>query len=103
MSLFRSPLLASCGGICREHAAITLAPQVQPDSTVKVILPVLVNHKTIDARMRLWVHEAKAEKDDKRKHEVTPIDGLAEWKKQRFAAEATGTKGPHKVVHRKKG
>ena len=91
------------GALQREHAFIALAPQVQPDSSVKVILPVLVNHKAIDAQSRLWVYEAKAEKDDKRKHEVIPIDGLAEWKKQRCAAEATGTKAPHKVVNRRKG
>ena len=91
------------GAMQTEHAAICFAPRVQPDSTVKVILPVLVNHKAIDARMRLQAYEAKAEKDDKRKHEVTPIDGLAEWKKQRVAAEAAGKTAKAKVGHHKKG
>ena len=60
----------------------------------------LVNHKAIDARTRLFVHEAKAEKNEKRKDLVAPIHAAAEWKKHRVAAGATGQKCQTMVVHR---
>ena len=81
------------GALQREDAVISLAPSVQPDSTVKVLLPVLVNHKAIDAQTPLRFYEAKVEKEDKRKNEVTPIDNLAEWTKQRRIEDPTGSKG----------
>ena len=69
-----------------EGSLLMLQPRVEPDATCFVILPVLVNHKHITAKDRLWHYKVTAEpKPDKRPAE--PIHVVQDFKKSRLAGD----------------
>ena len=83
-----------------EAAVMQLKHNVEPDSTVVVIIPMLVNHKMIVAQSKLQLHKVatdKKEKQAKSHHEVVPLDVVGEWTTKRKAlpsdvAKQQGTK-----------
>ena len=65
-----------------------LKPQVEPDSNVAVIIPILVNHKAIAARSKLQLFKVATDKKDKQattEHKVVPLDVLGTWTNKRKA------------------
>ena len=76
----------------RDASALMLKPNVQPDTTTAVILPVIVNHREIAAKDRLLLYKVTAEpKAEKR--QVEQIDAVTVWNnKRRTAADGPAAK-----------
>ena len=56
------------GRIQAEGAGEMLRPYVQPDTHVKVVLPVLVNYRHIEATGRLFVYKVPEKAEGKKLH-----------------------------------
>ena len=70
------------GELRRDNDALHLAPEMQPNQTIEVILPVLVNGKKMYAHTRLAIYEAKAAVPENtgKKRVAEPINVLGKWK-----------------------
>ena len=60
--------------LARDKDALTLKGHVQPDADVKVILPLLVNHRAIDAKYRLLFHRVLPVEAQTAKRAAGPVD-----------------------------
>ena len=79
------------GNLQLDDAALILAPNVQPENSLEVILLVLVNSRKIRAAGCLRIHEAKAPWEDKQKA-AKQIDSVGQWKRQRLHMGPTKAK-----------
>ena len=77
-----------------EGAGAMLRSYVEPETHVKVILPVLVNNKHIEATGRLFIYEEAKKVEEKKREAPQVIDGLAEWKRLKAAQESAETQRP---------
>ena len=69
-----------------------LKPQVEPDPTAYVFIPILVNHKVIAAKSKLLLHKVTTEKKEKKDNVIVPIDNLGEWTTKRKALSSEEAK-----------
>ena len=66
-----------------EAAVMTLKHNVEPDSTVVVKIPLLVNHKLIVAQSKLQMHKVATDKKDKKAKPLAPLDDVGAWTSKR--------------------
>ena len=59
-----------------------LKPNVEPDSEVVVIVPMLVNHRAIDARSKFLLHKVAAEAKETKEKDIT-LDVVQTWHNKR--------------------
>ena len=76
---------ALLGPLARDGAALQLKHHVQPDTCVNVLLPLLVNHRDIDAKHELVFHRVVPVAPQKEKRPAPPAHPLDAWKAQKVA------------------
>ena len=77
---------ASAGikGAWGNHSAGTMLDSyINPEATVKVILPVFVNTKRLEFGEQLKYYKPAEPNEEKKRKPVEEVDNLAEWVKQR--------------------
>ena len=65
------------GGLSKEAAGVMLRTYIQPDNHVKVILPVLVNNKHIQATSRLFIYKEPEKVEEKKRDAPKMIEEAA--------------------------
>ena len=75
-----------------DDAVRQLKPQVEPDSIVSVIIPILVNHKAIAAKSKLQLHKVATDKKEKKEKCHVALDVLGEWTTKRKALSSEEAK-----------
>ena len=76
---------ALMGPSARDGAAVQLKHHVQPDTCVNVLLPLLVNHRDIDAKHELVFHRVAPVAPQKEKRPPPAAHPLDAWKAQKVA------------------
>ena len=65
-----------------DDAVRKFKPAVEPDSEVVVIVPMLVNHRAIDARSKFLLHKVAAEAKETKEKDIT-LDVVQTWHNKR--------------------
>ena len=60
-----------------------LESYISPEASVKVILPVFVNHRTLEKREQLFFYKKAEAPEEKKQKAAEPVDPLADFVKNR--------------------
>ena len=75
------------GSLARDKDTLTLKHHVQPDTCVKVMLPLLVNHRAIDLKSQLLFHRVRPKKEaETGKRAAQPINAVTACKAAKTTA-----------------
>jgi len=75
------------GPVKADVAGARLSTCVEPENYVRVILPVLINTRNIEASSELLIFKEPEKKEEKKVKDAQPIDALGDWKKRKAAQE----------------
>ena len=69
-----------------QSAGTMLTSYINPETTVRVVLPVFVNHKRLEFGEQLKYYKPAEPNEEKKRKPVEEVDNLAEWVKGRDGA-----------------
>ena len=70
-----------------QSAGTMLDSYINPETTVRVVLPVFVNHKRLEFGEQLKYYKPAEPNEEKKRKPVEEVDNLAEWVKGRDGAD----------------